>query len=488
MVLHLDRTDETDGDQDDADEHSEHWGSPPWDAPQDHGAAPGSRTPAARAHRRTPGPRDRLPSASVTSAPSDLPAVPPPGTRPDPAPYARPGGFPVVGVVGGGQLARMMQPAAIALGLRLRVLAEGPGTSAAQVITPVTVGAADDLGALVAFASDCDAVTFDHEHVPAAGLRAMAEVTSVQPGADALLHAQDKIVMRERLTALGVPCPRWARVADEEALRAFGADAGWPVVLKTPRGGYDGKGVLVVDSPQDDEALATATGWFADWAPRGGLLAEEHVPFRRELAALVARSPSGQAAAWPVVETVQAGGVCREVVAPAPDLDDELAARLSGIALAIAGGLGVTGVLAVEVFEVERTVDGVVRREVLVNELAMRPHNSGHWTIDGSVTSQFEQHLRAVLDLPLGTTAARSPWTVMVNVLGPPRIEDRHEDLYRSYLHVMAHDPGVKVHLYGKEQRPGRKLGHVTVHGDDLDTVRERARHAAAFIAGEIDQ
>ncbi|MEW1958984.1 5-(carboxyamino)imidazole ribonucleotide synthase [Kineococcus sp. NPDC059986] len=408
-------------------------------------------------------------------------------SRPDPAPYARPGGFPVVGVVGGGQLARMMQPAATALGLRLRVLAEGPDVAAAQVITPAPIGAADDLDALVAFASDCDAVTFDHEHVPGPGLRAMAEVTSVQPGADALVHAQDKVVMRERLSALGVPCPAWARVADRAAVEAFAADAGWPVVLKTPRGGYDGKGVLVLDGP-DDAGWATADAWFADWADRGGLLAEEHVPFTRELAALVARSPSGQAAAWPVVETVQRDGVCHEVTAPAPDLDDDLAAELTDVALRIAGGLGVTGVLAVEVFEVQRIVAGVSRRTFVVNELAMRPHNSGHWSIDGAVTSQFENHLRAVLDLPLGSTAARSPWTVMVNVLGPKEIQTRHEDLYRSYLHVMAHDPGVKVHLYGKEQRPGRKLGHVTVYGDDLDTVRERARHAAAFIAGEIDE
>ncbi|WP_432542461.1 5-(carboxyamino)imidazole ribonucleotide synthase [Kineococcus sp. SYSU DK002] len=417
-----------------------------------------------------------------TTTPSATPAAEP--SRPDPAPYARPGGFPVVGVVGGGQLARMMQPAALALGLRLRVLAEGPDVAAAQVITPAPVGAADDLAALVAFASDCDAVTFDHEHVPGEGLRAMAEVTSVQPGADALVHAQDKVVMREKLTELGVPCPAWARVADRAAVEAFAASAGWPVVLKTPRGGYDGKGVLVLDGPQDAAGWATAEAWLADWAGRGGLLAEEHVPFTRELAALVARSPSGQAAAWPVVETVQRGGVCHEVTAPAPGLAPELAARLTDVALRIAGGLGVTGVLAVEVFEVER--EGV--RDVVVNELAMRPHNSGHWSIDGSVTSQFENHLRAVLDLPLGETAPRAPWTVMVNVLGPERIEERHEDLYRSYLHVMAHDPGVKVHLYGKEQRPGRKLGHVTVYGDDLESVRARARHAAAFIAGEIDE
>ncbi|WP_432495387.1 5-(carboxyamino)imidazole ribonucleotide synthase [Kineococcus gypseus] len=422
----------------------------------------------------------------MTSAPSAAAPAPAPA-RPDPAPYARPGGFPVVGVVGGGQLARMMQPAAVALGLRLRVLAEGPDVSAAQVVTPAPVGAADDVEALRAFAAGCDAVTFDHEHVPAEGVRAMAELTSVQPGADALLHAQDKVVMRERLTELGLPCPRWAKVGGRADVEAFAAGAGWPVVLKTPRGGYDGKGVLVLDGP-DDAGWATADAWFAAWAQRGPLLAEEHVPFVRELAALVARSSSGQAAAWPVVETVQRRGVCHEVTAPAPGLDPDLAAHLTDVALRVAGGLGVTGVLAVEVFEVEREVDGRPHREVLVNELAMRPHNSGHWSIDGSVTSQFEQHLRAVLDLPLGDTSARAPWTVMVNVLGPERTEERHADLFRSYLHVMAHDPGVKVHLYGKEQRPGRKLGHVTAYGDDLEFVRARARHAAAFIAGEIDE
>ncbi len=311
----------------------------------------------------------------------------------------------------------------------------------------------------------------------------MAEVTSVQPGADALVHAQDKVVMRERLTALGVPCPAWARVTDRAAVEAFAADAGWPVVVKTPRGGYDGKGVLVLDGP-DDAGWATADAWFADWADRGGLLAEEHVPFTRELAALVARSPSGQAAAGPSWRRCSATASATRSRPPPPDLDADLAAELTDVALRIAGGLGVTGVLAVEVFEVER--EG--RRTFVVNELAMRPHNSGHWSIDGAVTSQFENHLRAVLDLPLGSTAARSPWTVMVNVLGPKEIQTRHEDLYRSYLHVMAHDPGVKVHLYGKEQRPGRKLGHVTVYGDDLDSVRARARHAAAFIAGEIDE
>jgi 5-(carboxyamino)imidazole ribonucleotide synthase len=383
-----------------------------------------------------------------------------------------PAGFPVVGMVGGGQLARMTQGAAIELGVRLRVLAESSADSAAQVVPDTPVGDHRDAAAVTAFAAGSDVLTFDHEHVPTALLRSLeAAGVAVRPGADALVHAQDKSVMRARLAALGIAQPRWRMVSDEAALTAFAAEVGLPLVLKTPRGGYDGKGVLVVREPAD------AADWFARSAGGGapGLLAEEFVPFRRELAALVARSPSGQAAAWPVVETVQVDGVCREVVAPAPELDAALAVAATDVALRVAGELGVVGVLAVEMFE---TDDG----RVLVNELAMRPHNSGHWTMDGAVTSQFEQHLRAVLDLPLGDPRTRTPWSVMVNVLGGD-----YEDLYRSYLHVMARDPGVKVHLYGKEVRRGRKVGHVTVTGDDLEDCRARARHAADFITGVID-
>jgi len=383
-----------------------------------------------------------------------------------------PGGFPVVGVVGGGQLARMMQPPAIALGLRLRVLAETATAGAAQVVPDAPVGDHADPAAVTAFAQACDVLTFDHEHVPTALLRALQDAGAVvRPGPAALVHAQDKVVMRERLAVLGIPCPRWRLVREREDLVAFGDEVGWPVILKAPRGGYDGKGVLRVDDP---DAIDWDERVYGREAPVR--LAEEAVPFRRELAALVARSPSGQAAAWPVVETVQADGVCREVVAPAPGLSPDLAAEATGIALRLAGELDVVGVLAVELFEVEG-------RGVLVNELAMRPHNSGHWTIDGAVTGQFEQHLRAVLDLPLGDPRPRDRWSVMVNVLGGD-----YPDLYRSYLHVMARDPGVKVHLYGKEVRPGRKIGHVTVCGDDLEDVRARARHAADFIAGVIDE
>jgi 5-(carboxyamino)imidazole ribonucleotide synthase len=195
---------------------------------------------------------------------------------------------------------------------------------------------------------------------------------------------------------------------------------------------------------------------------------------------LVARSPSGQAAVWPVVETVQTNSICTEVLAPAPDLDNGLAARLAADALRIAGELGVTGVMAVETFE---TRDAEGQPTYVVNELAMRPHNSGHWSIDGAVTSQFEQHLRAVLDLPLGDPAPRARWTVMGNVLGGD-----YPELYPAYRHLLARDPGLKVHLYGKGVRPGRKIGHVNVSGDDLGALRERARHAADYFQGVVTE
>ncbi|GAB3238076.1 5-(carboxyamino)imidazole ribonucleotide synthase [Kineosporia babensis] len=382
-----------------------------------------------------------------------------------------PGGFPTVGVIGGGQLARMMQPPAVALGVRLRVLAESETGSAALAIHEAPVGDHRDLATVTQFASQCDVLTFEHEHVPGPILeKLIADGVPVRPGPAALGFAQDKLAMRTKLTELGLPCPSWAQVRTWEELQAF-AETVPGVVLKTPRGGYDGKGVLVLSESTAD----TARNWL-DRAGPDGLLAEEKVAFTRELAALIARSPSGQAAAWPVVESTQKDGICHEVIAPAPNLTPEQAAEATSVGLRIAGELGVVGVLAVELFQTE---DG----RILVNELAMRPHNSGHWTIDGAVTSQFEQHLRAVLDLPLGEVRARAPWTVMVNVLG-----GEYEDLYRSYLHVMAHDPGVKVHMYAKEVRLGRKIGHVTVCGDDLDDCLERARHAAAFIRGDIDE
>ncbi len=383
--------------------------------------------------------------------------------------------FPIVGVVGGGQLARMMAPAAIALGVQLRVLATDPGDSAARVVRDVVLGSHTDLDALRRFAGGCDVVTFDHEHVPAKHLRGLqADGVVLRPAPHALVHAQDKAVMRERLAALGVPCPRWRLVTTVGEATDFVAETGGPVVLKTARGGYDGKGVLVWSGgagPGDD-----AASWFGAAVARGeALLAEERVPFTRELAVLVARSPHGQAAVWPVVETVQVDGICREVYAPAPGLSDDHATAAQRIALDIAGALEVTGVLAVEMFD---TPEGV-----LVNELAMRPHNSGHWSIDGAVTSQFEQHLRAVLDLPLGSPRALAPHAVMVNILGGD-----YPDLYPAYRHVLARDPGIKVHVYGKDVKPGRKIGHVTAVGSDPDDLLQRARHAAGYLRGEITE
>jgi 5-(carboxyamino)imidazole ribonucleotide synthase len=374
-------------------------------------------------------------------------------------------GGPRVAVIGGGQLARMMQPAAIALGVPLRVLVEGSDVAAAQVVRDPVVGDHLSLDDLRAVARDCTVVTFDHEHVPPEHLATLStEGHACRPGPHALLFAQDKGAMRQRLAELGTPAPRHRTVSASDDLDAFAADVGWPLVLKTLRGGYDGKGVFVVE----------ASGAQALLESYGTLLAEEHVDFTRELSALVARSPSGQVAAYPVVESVQRDGVCAEVTCPAPGLDPDLALHAQRIAMGLAADLDVVGVLAVEMFQ---TPDG----RVLVNELAMRPHNTGHWSIDGAVTSQFENHLRAVLDLPLGDPSPRARWTCMVNVLG-----GEVDGLYDGYLHVLARDPGARVHLYGKSVRPGRKVGHVTTYGDDLDDVRERARHAAAWFRGDL--
>jgi 5-(carboxyamino)imidazole ribonucleotide synthase len=366
-------------------------------------------------------------------------------------------------MVGAGQLARMTHQAAIALGQSLRILAESADDGAALVAHDVVVGDYRSLTDLRAFATGCDVVTWDHEHVPNEHIAALAaDGVAVHPGADALRYAQDKALMREKLTSLGVPCPRWARVATREDIDAFG----YPLVLKAARGGYDGKGVWVVETGADAaEVLASGVE----------LIAEEKVAIARELAADVAHSPFGQGAAWPVVETVQQDGICVEVIAPAPALPDELADQAQELALRIAKELGVTGVLAVELFE---TVDG----RLLVNELAMRPHNSAHWTIEGARTSQFEQHLRAVLDYPLGDTTMTARVVVMANLLaGPDDVVPKGID--ERVHHLMARWPDVKIHLYGKGFRPGRKVGHVTALGSDLERVRERATAAADYLA-----
>jgi len=369
----------------------------------------------------------------------------------------------------------MMAGPATALGLHLRVLVESDEASAAAAVHDAPVGAAGDVDAVLSLVEGADVLTFEHEHVPSLVLAAVAERgVPVRPSASALLFAQDKLAMRRRLTDLGVPCPGWAPVPDAGALAAFLAEAGGQAVVKTARGGYDGKGVRVVGDPSE------VADWLAAAEEGSGpaLLVEQAVPFTRELAVQVARRPSGEMRAWPVVESIQRDGVCSTVIAPAPGLHPDTEAQALDIARTVAEGLDVTGVLAVELFEVPDVAGGPAR--VLVNELAMRPHNSGHWTIDGSVTSQFEQHLRAVADLPLGSTSPRAPWSVMVNVLGSTLT-----DLTDALGQVLA-DGDVKVHLYGKSIRPGRKLGHVTVCGGDLEQVRARAETAAAMLRGQV--
>jgi len=373
-------------------------------------------------------------------------------------------GPPVVGMVGAGQLARMTAQAAISLGVEFRVLADTPQDSAAQVCVGAVIGDYRSAEDLLKFAADCDVVTFDHEHVPREHLAALERVVAVRPGGNALRFAQDKLAMRDRLSAtgvlaeLGVRCPRY-RAVSGPAVDAL-AD-GRPIVLKATSGGYDGKGVWICDS---NEAVAEVVSHGID------LLAEEYIPFDRELAVLVARSPKGQGASYPVAATVQRDGICREVIAPAPGLDPDVAVRAQRLGLALAAELGVTGLLAIELFQ--------VGDELIINELAMRPHNCGHWTIDGAVTSQFEQHLRAVLDLPLGSTGAAAKAAVMVNVLG-----GGDPDLYSRFVHVMAADPGARVHLYGKRVSPGRKVGHVTVTGTDVEQLRDRAWRAANYLS-----
>jgi 5-(carboxyamino)imidazole ribonucleotide synthase len=387
-----------------------------------------------------------------------------PRTQAPAAPVAGPVVGPVVGMVGAGQLARMTCQAAIGLDVGLRILAESASDSAALIWAGTQVADYRSLEDLRDFAAGCDVLTFDHEHVPGPHLAALERAgVAVRPGAAALALTQDKLTMRQRLTRLGVACPRFLAITSLADVQEF-AHGRWPVVLKAVSGGYDGKGVWVCETPaQARDVLGHGIA----------LMAEEYVEFERELAVLAACSPHRQGAVYPVVQTVQRDGICREVIAPAPDLDRERAAQAAELALRIAAEVGVTGLLAVELFE---TPDGL-----LVNELAMRPHNCGHWTIEGARTSQFEQHLRAVLDLPLGSPALAAPATVMANVLGGD-----DADIYDRYPHVMAADPGVKVHMYGKPVRPGRKIGHVTVTADgacaDPAELAERARRAASYL------
>lgn len=411
-----------------------------------------------------------------------VPSIHPPDAgplgAPPAAPRTAPRPVPVVAMVGGGQLARMTHQAAIALGQTLRVLATAADESAALVAPDVVIGSHTELEDLRRVAAGADVLTFDHEHVPTELLdKLVADGVNVAPPPQALVHAQDKLVMRRRLEELGVAVPRYAEIRSVDDLDAFAHRIAGPVVVKAVRGGYDGRGVRMARDPSHAREIAAA--FLADGVP---VMAEEQVGLRRELSALVARSPFGQGAAWPVVETVQRDGICVQVIAPAPRLPDDpenLAAQAQRLALRLAAELGVLGVLAVELFE---TQDG----ELLVNELAMRPHNSGHWTMDGSRTSQFEQHLRAVLDYPLGDTDALAPVTVMANVLGAAEVPRMSLD--ERLHHLFARMPDARVHLYGKQERPGRKVGHINFLGTEADRanpakLRERAELAAHWLS-----
>ena len=372
---------------------------------------------------------------------------------------------PRIGAIGGGQLARMMTPPAIHLGLELKVLAETEGSSAELATTQV--GDYNDLAVVEKFAKTVDVITFDHEHVPLSVLGALeASGVSVQPPSKALAFAQNKLHMRQKLSSLGLPMPAWSEIKTADQLDAFIAEQGGVAILKTPIGGYDGKGVRVVRSSSD------ASDWLDNIENFGGsLLAEEKVDFVRELAQLSVRSVNGEFAAWPLVETQQVDGVCSVVIAPAPNASAAVLAQTGEIAKSVAEGLGVTGVLAVEMFEAR---DG----RIVINELAMRPHNSGHFSIEGSVTSQFEQHLRAVAGLPLGSTAMRAKHAVMVNLLGV----DDSNTFVEHFGKAMAKHAAAKIHTYGKSARKGRKMGHITVVGDDLAAALAEAKGAAAVL------
>jgi len=366
--------------------------------------------------------------------------------------------FPTVGIIGAGQLARMTVAPAEALGINLLLFAESSEDSAAQISQHVT-GDYRDLEALKEFAKRCDFVTFEHELVPLTVIKGLeAAGVKVFPTSESFQYSQNKALMRQRLAQY--PAPKWKVINDGDDLLEF------PFIAKSISGGYDGRGVWKIKNHDDlDEILNELTQ----------LLIEELVEFDFEIAVMVARSAHGQAVTWAPTETVQSDGICTSTISPAPKLSQEMAEKAQHLALSIANDLSLIGVMAVEMF--------VKGDELFINELAMRPHNSGHWTIEGAKTSQFEQHLRAILDLPLGDPAMVAPYAVMGNILGGEKT-----DMYRPYLHLMARNPNLKFHQYKKEIRKGRKVGHVTVVGENLLELTEVIAHARDYMSGEIDE
>ncbi len=367
----------------------------------------------------------------------------------------------MLGVIGAGQLARMMVAPAIQLGVTLRVFANSSEDSAAQIVDHV-LGDYRSAEEVLKFAQDCDVLTFEHELIPESVIRVLeGKGITVRPSANAFKFSQDKAFMRQELSRFEIAGPRW-QVLD----RAEEVSLGFPLIAKSISGGYDGKGVWVIE---DEIALSELL------AKAGKLLIEEKIDFDYEIAVMVSRSPHGQAATWSPTLTIQKDGICIQTITPPPQLSESLLIQASGIALKIAKIIGLVGVMAVEMF--------VIEDRILVNEVALRPHNSGHWTIEGSITNQFEQHIRAVLDLPLGETSMRAPYAVMGNVIGGQKT-----DMYRPYLHLYARNPEIKIHQYRKSVRPGRKVGHVTAIGNNLSLLQENIEHAVAYMNGEIDE
>jgi len=366
-----------------------------------------------------------------------------------------------LGVIGAGQLARMMVSPATELGIDLRLLAQDSTDSAAQICDHV-VGNPSDIDMVLAFARTCDVVTFEHEQVPQSVIKNLERNgIKVYPRSDSFIFSQNKVEMRKKMDSLDLPNPRWQEYSGGPSEISF------PLIAKTITGGYDGRGVFVVNSQSELETLHQSIGQ--------NLLLEEKLVFDSEIAIMVARSPHGQAATWAATWTVQENGICSTTVTPIPNISDELATLATSIALKIAQGVSLVGVMAVELFK--------VGNHLIINELAMRPHNSGHWTIEGARTSQFEQHIRAVLDLPLGDTSMTAPWAVMGNILGGEK-----NDMYRPYLHLMARTPALKFHHYRKEVRPGRKIGHVTLLGENLVELQHEVQHALDYLSGAVDE
>jgi 5-(carboxyamino)imidazole ribonucleotide synthase len=363
----------------------------------------------------------------------------------------------------------MTVQAAIPLGIDVTILADAPDSPAGRLTRSEIVGGWDDQAALEAFARVSEVVTLENEFVPAEVLEQLsARGALVRPGAAGLRTIQDKLRQKQALQAQGLPVPRFAAVESAEDILRAADEFGWPLILKARRNGYDGYGNATIRSADEIgaawERLTTRAR-----STSGVLLVEQAVPFVRELAVLVARDPIGRSVTYPVVETIQRDHICHIVRAPAAiePTTARLAAEIAQAAVAAVAGVGIT---AVELFEL---VDGAV----LVNELAPRPHNSGHFSIDACLTSQFENHVRAVLGLPLGDPSLRSP-AVMVNLLGA-----RDGDCTPRGLEQALAIPNAHVHLYGKRAvRRGRKMGHVTALGATLAEAEQRARAAADAI------